>query len=56
LDLELKNKHVLVTGSNRGTGQIIADSFAAEGAIVFYHNPDPIDRMKNSVSCFGENE
>jgi len=40
LDLQLTSKRVLVTGSNRGTGQIIAESFAAEGAIVFFHSPD----------------
>ena len=38
MNLELKNKNVLVTGSNRGTGQIIAESFVREGANVFYHH------------------
>lgn len=39
MDLGLNDKTVLVTGSNRGTGEVIADSFAAEGARVFYHSP-----------------
>ena len=38
MNLELKNKNVLVTGSNRGTGKIIAESFVREGANVFYHH------------------
>jgi 3-oxoacyl-[acyl-carrier protein] reductase len=43
LDLELNNKKVLVTGSNRGTGQVIAEAFVAEGAEVFFHAPDSFD-------------
>lgn len=38
MDLDLKNKRVLISGSNRGTGKIIADAFSAEGAKVFYHS------------------
>ena len=31
MDLELTGKTVLVTGANRGTGQIIAETLAREG-------------------------
>ena len=37
MDLGLANKTVLVTGSYRGTGLVIARSFLAEGAHVFVH-------------------
>jgi NAD(P)-dependent dehydrogenase (short-subunit alcohol dehydrogenase family) len=37
LDLGLAGKTALVTGSNRGTGEIIANSLAAEGATVLRH-------------------
>ena len=37
MDLELGNKVALVTGSNRGTGAIIAERLAAEGATVIAH-------------------
>ena len=37
MDLKLKNKVALVTGSNRGTGEVIAVTLAAEGAIVIGH-------------------
>ena len=40
LDLKLADKSVLVTGSNRGTGQVIAEAFIAEGANVLFHSPD----------------
>lgn len=43
MELGLKNRNVLVTGSNRGTGRIIADSFAAEGANVIYHRLQETD-------------
>lgn len=56
MDLELENRSVLVTGSNRGTGQIIAESFASEGANVFFHSPDPIDEpiSENGHSVWGD--
>jgi NAD(P)-dependent dehydrogenase (short-subunit alcohol dehydrogenase family) len=41
MDLELTNKTVLVTGANRGTGQIIAESLAREGATVIRHSISP---------------
>lgn len=37
MDLDLTNRTVLVTGSYRGTGLVIARSFIAEGAQVFVH-------------------
>lgn len=37
MDLELRNKRVLVTGSSRGTGAGIARVLAREGATVFVH-------------------
>ncbi|MDA0977742.1 MAG: SDR family oxidoreductase [Proteobacteria bacterium] len=40
MDLKLGNRNVLVTGSYRSTGQVIAERFAAEGARVFYHALD----------------
>ncbi|CAA0103325.1 3-oxoacyl-[acyl-carrier-protein] reductase FabG [Zhongshania aliphaticivorans] len=38
MDLKLKNKIALVTGSNRGTGQVIAHTLAREGATVVFHS------------------
>lgn len=37
MDLQLANKTVVVTGANRGTGEIIAHTLAAEGAKVIVH-------------------
>ena len=51
MDLELKNKSVLVTGSNRGTGQVIAESFAREGADVFFHS---IEEPNKDLSINGK--
>ncbi len=48
MDLELDGKIVLVTGSHRGTGEVIAQQFAAERARVITHGllpPDPADDM-----------
>jgi 3-oxoacyl-[acyl-carrier protein] reductase len=38
VDLELKGKVVMVTGSNRGTGLVIARAFEQEGAQVIVHS------------------
>jgi len=43
MELGLKYKRALVTGSNRGTGAVIAAQLAREGAIVFVHGLDPAD-------------
>ncbi|MBD3649322.1 MAG: SDR family oxidoreductase [Pseudomonadales bacterium] len=40
MDLQLENKVALVTGSNRGTGLVIAKRLAEEGARVLVHGPD----------------
>lgn len=40
MKLNLSGKAALVTGAHRGTGQVIAQSLAAEGATVFVHGPD----------------
>lgn len=40
MDLELKGKTALVTGSNRGTGLIIASQLLSEGATVILHSID----------------
>ena len=47
MELELKNKNVLVTGSNRGTGQVIAESFVREGARVFFTGLKPSQNELN---------
>src|SRR5262245_16984881 len=37
MELGLRNKRALVTGSSRGTGAVIAEHLAREGAQVFVH-------------------
>lgn len=37
MELGIRGKRVLVTGSSRGTGAMIAEHFAREGALVFVH-------------------
>ena len=56
MDLKLKNKSVLVTGSHRGTGQIIAESFAREGAEVFFHSLEEPDEniSENGTTVWGD--
>ena len=56
MELELKNKSVLVTGSHRGTGQVIAESFASEGANVFFHSlTEPIEDLSaNGKTVWGD--
>jgi 3-oxoacyl-[acyl-carrier protein] reductase len=51
MDLQLKNKIALVTGSNRGTGEIIATTLSGEGAIVIGHaNIDTADRPESDLA------
>jgi NAD(P)-dependent dehydrogenase (short-subunit alcohol dehydrogenase family) len=40
MELGLRGKRALVTGANRGTGAIIVEHLAREGAIVFVHGTD----------------
>jgi len=40
MDLKLKGKTALVTGSSRGTGEVIARTLAAEGARVIVHGDE----------------
>jgi 3-oxoacyl-[acyl-carrier protein] reductase len=40
MELGLRGKRALVTGSSRGTGAVIAEQLAREGAIVFVHGLD----------------
>ncbi|MBL6689875.1 MAG: SDR family oxidoreductase [Pseudomonadales bacterium] len=46
MKLDLENKTVLVTGSNRGTGNIIANMFLDQGADVFFHSNTEGDSQK----------
>ena len=41
MQLDLEGKTALVTGSHRGTGQIIAGMLLAEGAAVWVHGLEP---------------
>jgi 3-oxoacyl-[acyl-carrier protein] reductase len=38
MDLQLNDKTALITGSNRGTGEVIAQTLAREGARVVFHS------------------
>ena len=40
MDMNLQDKVVLITGSHRGTGAVMAKQFAAEGAKVIIQGPD----------------
>ncbi len=53
MDYQLKDKTVLVTGSNRGTGRIIAEQLLAEGARVIFHSLLAEDAKEISES-YGE--
>ena len=52
MDLQLANRTVLVTGSYRGTGLVIARSFLAEGAEVFVHG-FTVDQAAAAVAEIG---
>ena len=53
MDLELQNRTVLVTGSHRGTGQVIARRFADEGARVLVHGFDESAARESAGSITG---
>ena len=57
MELGLEGKTVLITGSNRGTGWVIANRFADEGARVITHAIDPAAdyaRPANSSAVAGD--
>tara|TARA_B100000700_G_scaffold99661_1_gene112200 strand:- start:1756 stop:2535 length:780 start_codon:yes stop_codon:yes gene_type:complete len=55
MDLSLKGKSALITGSYRGTGAGIASCLAAEGAKVFIHgfNPGDADEVTQKIITQG---
>jgi NAD(P)-dependent dehydrogenase (short-subunit alcohol dehydrogenase family) len=60
LKLDLKGKVALVTGSNRGTGQIIAARLAEEGCIVLVHSLKEgestfaAQKLSNAIAVWGD--
>ena len=54
MHLNLQDKVALVTGSNRGTGAIIAATLAQEGATVVYHANHEQDRPDTQQSVVGD--
>jgi len=54
MDLQLSNRTALVTGSNRGTGLIIANTLAAEGARVIYHSNEPDAAPAGVTAVWGD--
>jgi len=60
MNLGLTNKVALVTGSNRGTGFVIASSLASEGAIVLVHSlkegdsAEAAEQIPNSIAVSGD--
>ncbi|MFK7916139.1 MAG: SDR family NAD(P)-dependent oxidoreductase, partial [Pseudomonadales bacterium] len=55
MDLNLKQRTALVTGSWRGTGQVIAKALLEEGARVFVHGLEP-GQAEASVAEIGGGE
>jgi 3-oxoacyl-[acyl-carrier protein] reductase len=57
MDFKLREKRVLVTGSNRGTGAATARAFAAEGAQVFVHGfaASDANAVAQEISASGGN-
>lgn len=60
MDLNLHNRIALVSGSNRGTGEIIARTLASEGATVIFHSLEAgaaatlAEEVKNAYAVWGD--
>ena len=56
MDLGIRNRVALVTGSHRGTGQVIAQRLAAEGVRVLSHGPtaDSVALAAQNKSAAGQ--
>jgi len=56
VDLNLTGKVALVTGSNRGTGEVIARTLATEGARVIFHSNtlEDANRKEGELSVWGD--
>ena len=59
MELNLNNRLALVTGSSRGTGQVIAETLLREGATVIFHALEQHDapdvaKRANCYSCWGD--
>ncbi len=54
MELNLKNKTVLITGSSRGIGKAIAQSLFNEGCNIILNGRNK-NHLKNTVKMFGEN-
>lgn len=50
MDLHIAGKTALVTGSNKGTGEIIANQLRAEGVIVIGHSQDTNDKNETCMA------
>ena len=55
MDNSFQNKIVLITGSGRGIGRVIALHFAQRGADViinFFRNREPAEETVGEIDCF----
>ncbi|MHC5539697.1 SDR family NAD(P)-dependent oxidoreductase, partial [Singulisphaera rosea] len=57
MDLQLKDKRALITGSSSGIGEAIAKTLAAEGALVAIHGRDErrATRVRQQIEATGGN-